>query len=65
MVTNPVVLLLDEPTSGLGQDETRALLDLLGETGASVIVATHDPLVMAWCDFGFQLEDAKLRVVTR
>jgi ATP-binding cassette, subfamily C, bacterial CydC len=65
MVTDPVILLLDEPTSGLGQDETRAVLDLLGEMGASVIVATHDPLVMAWCNFGFELADAKLRVVSR
>jgi ABC-type transport system involved in cytochrome bd biosynthesis fused ATPase/permease subunit len=65
MVTSPVVLLLDEPTSGLGQEETRAVLDLLSETGASVIVATHDPQVMAWCDFGFEIADAKLRVVNR
>jgi ATP-binding cassette subfamily C protein CydC len=65
MVTDPVILLLDEPTSGLGQDETRLVLDLLGEMGASVIVATHDPLVMAWCNFGFELVDATLRVVTR
>lgn len=50
LVTGPSILLLDEPTSGLGRDETAAVLALLAATGASVVVATHDPLVVDWCD---------------
>jgi len=65
MVTSPPIYLLDEPTSGLGQDETRAVLALLAGTGASVVVATHDPQVMAWCDLVFELRDEKLRVLSR
>jgi ABC-type lipoprotein export system ATPase subunit len=42
--------LLDEPTSALGDAETRAVLALLSSVRATVIVATHDPRVLAWCD---------------
>ena len=50
LATSPDVLLLDEPTSGLGASETLAVLNLIADTGASVLVATHDPHVIEWCD---------------
>jgi ABC-type transport system involved in cytochrome bd biosynthesis fused ATPase/permease subunit len=50
LVTSPRVLLLDEPTSGLGREETEAVLALIKSSGASVVVATHDPVVISWCD---------------
>ncbi|HUY43721.1 MAG TPA: ATP-binding cassette domain-containing protein [Acidimicrobiales bacterium] len=50
LVTEPDLVLLDEPTAGLGADETRRLLRLLDERGASVVVASHDPQVLQWCD---------------
>jgi ABC-type lipoprotein export system ATPase subunit len=65
LVTEPRVVLLDEPTSGLGEDETRRVLDLLATTNATVMIATHDPLVMEWCDEIFQLSAATLRQVSR
>jgi ABC-type transport system involved in cytochrome bd biosynthesis fused ATPase/permease subunit len=65
MVTSPSVYLLDEPTSGLGADETTAVLSLLGTTNATVIIATHDPQVMAWCDEVIELDDATLRELRR
>ena len=46
----PDVLLLDEPTSALGEAETRALLALLSELGSTMVVASHDERVLAWCD---------------
>ncbi len=55
---DPQVVLLDEPTSGLGADDTAAVLDLLAASGASVVVATHDPLVRAWCGESLALLDA-------
>jgi putative ABC transport system ATP-binding protein len=64
LVTNPEIYLLDEPTSGLGQEETRAVLGLLGATGATFIVATHDTLVMDWCDEVYELHDATLRAIS-
>jgi ABC-type transport system involved in cytochrome bd biosynthesis fused ATPase/permease subunit len=65
MVTSPVIYLLDELTSGLGADETAAVLSLLATTDATVIVATHDPQVMTWCDEVLELFDATLREVRR
>jgi ATP-binding cassette, subfamily C, bacterial CydC len=65
MVTSPLIYLLDEPTSGLGTEETAAVLSLLGETGATVIVATHDAQVMTWCDEVLELSDAALRDIRR
>jgi len=62
MVTGPLIYLLDEPTSGLGADETRAVLTLLASTGSTVIVATHDAQVMAWCDEIIELIDGVLEV---
>ncbi len=63
LVTSPEVILLDEPTAGLGRDETRDVLDLLSSQHATVIVATHDDDVMAWCDLVVELRDGEL--VTR
>ena len=63
LATAPDVLLLDEPTSGLGAPETHAVLALLADTRASVVVATHDALVMRWCDDVVELRDGEL--VTR
>jgi putative ABC transport system ATP-binding protein len=65
LVTSPTVVVLDEPTSGLGVDETRAVLSLLESTGATVIVATHDPQVMDWCDQVLELSDGALRQLRR
>jgi ABC-type multidrug transport system fused ATPase/permease subunit len=65
MVTSPLIYLLDEPTSGLGNEETAGVLSLLALTGATVIVATHDPQVMAWCDEVLELIGAALREVRR
>jgi ATP-binding cassette subfamily C protein CydC len=63
LVTSPDVILLDEPTAGLGRDETFDVLDLLSTQHATVIVATHDDDVMAWCDLVVELRDGDL--VTR
>jgi ATP-binding cassette subfamily C protein CydC len=65
LVTSPAIIVLDEPTSGLGTTETAAVLGLLASTGATVIVATHDPLVVAWCDEVFELSGGALRAVKR
>jgi putative ABC transport system ATP-binding protein len=62
MVTSPLLYLLDEPTSGLGADETAAVLSLVASSNATVIVATHDPQVMAWCDDVLELREGELLV---
>jgi len=65
LVTSPDVYVLDELTAGLGREETRAVLALLGSTNATVIVATHDQDVMAWCDVVVELREGALSRVTR
>ena len=65
MVTSPSIFLLDEPTSGLGRDETLAVLSLLDQTGATVIIATHDSVVMDWCDEVLELREQNLAVLSR
>jgi ABC-type transport system involved in cytochrome bd biosynthesis fused ATPase/permease subunit len=60
LVTSPDLILLDEPTAGLGRDETRDVLALLSTQTATVIVATHDDDVMAWCDVVIELSDGEL-----
>jgi cell division transport system ATP-binding protein len=50
IVNGPVVLLADEPTGNLDPDLTREIIDLfklINARGTTVMVATHDPQVMA------------------
>lgn len=50
IVNGPIVLLADEPTGNLDPDRTAEIIDLfklINARGTTVIVATHDPLVMA------------------
>ncbi len=65
LVSEPDIYLLDEPTAGLGADETALVLELFSQTGSTVIVATHDPLVIEWSDEVYELRDASLHLVTR
>ena len=61
LASSPKILILDEPTSGLGVDETKHVLTLLDSIDATVIVATHDPHVMEWCDDIYELRGAQLQ----
>lgn len=50
LATDPAVVVLDEPTSGLGADDVMAVTSLLARRGVTVLVATHDARLVAWCD---------------
>lgn len=65
LVTGPAIYLLDEPTAGLGAEETALVLELFSSTGSTVIVATHDPLVIQWSDVVYELRDGELALFTR
>jgi ABC-type transport system involved in cytochrome bd biosynthesis fused ATPase/permease subunit len=65
LVTSPLIYVLDEPTAGLGRDETARLLDLLGATGATIIVATHDEVVANWCGVVVELRAGELVPLSR
>lgn len=54
LVNDPDVVLADEPTGNLDVDSARVVIDALvasaHEGGATVIIASHDPVVVASCD---------------
>ncbi|WP_166780832.1 ATP-binding cassette domain-containing protein [Curtobacterium salicis] len=59
LVKQPDVILADEPTSALDDDNARMVLDTLADfasAGAAVLVATHDPSVVAWAASVLRLE---------
>ena len=50
IVNGPIVLLADEPTGNLDPDLTSEIIELfksINARGTTVMVATHDPQVMA------------------
>jgi ABC-type lipoprotein export system ATPase subunit len=50
LITRPRALLLDEPTAHLDDENAKRVLDLLAElkdSGHAILIATHDPRVLA------------------
>jgi putative ABC transport system ATP-binding protein len=64
LANRPGVLLADEPTGELDRANTEVVLDLLThahhETGATVVLVTHNPLVAARATRHLRLEDGRL-----
>jgi len=60
----PRVLLADEPTGSLDQETGARVMDqlyrLVRETGVTLVVVTHDPLVAAGCDRTIQLDRGRV-----
>jgi putative ABC transport system ATP-binding protein len=57
------ILLADEPTSELDEGNRGVVLDELraeAARGSVVVVATHDPAVVAACDLHFALDEGRL-----
>ena len=53
LLASPPVLLADEPTGNLDPRTSQAVIDALQQqagTGATVVIATHDPAVVDACD---------------
>jgi len=53
MMSQPRILFLDEPTNGLDADGVALCLESLAmlrkETQSAILIATHDPQLVAWC----------------
>ena len=64
LVHEPPLVLADEPTGALDEQNSRHVAGLLAEmakvVGATVIVATHDPLVAAMTDRTLRLRGGRL-----
>ena len=62
LVREPAIILLDEPTSALDEETGSKLIDTLSQIaseGRTVVVATHDPAVIAATDHIVRLENCK------
>jgi putative ABC transport system ATP-binding protein len=61
LANEPRLLIADEPTGQLDSQRARTIMDLLrrliDERGVSVLVATHDPLLIAMADHSVELSD--------
>lgn len=58
IVKNPSLILADEPTGALDADNAQVVIRLLrdlADTGAIVVIATHNDVVAATCDEVFKL----------
>lgn len=63
LVHQPSLILADEPTGSLDVDNSRTVIDLLcearAESGATLIVITHDPAVARRLDREIKLKDGR------
>lgn len=53
LVRTPTLLIADEPTAALDEATGRTIVDnvrAIADSGTAVLVATHDPQVIAACD---------------
>jgi ABC-type lipoprotein export system ATPase subunit len=64
LANRPSLILADEPTGQLDTATGHSIIALLRavveETGVTVLIASHDPKVIAECDLVYTLEDGKL-----
>lgn len=64
LMNNPRILIADEPSSSIDEALTKDLLTTLRrmveEDGLTVIVASHDPMVLKWADVRHLLHDGQV-----
>ena len=63
LITQPQIILADEPTGALDSENTESLMRLLqklNETGITMIIVTHNPVVAKMCKKRYVLTDGKL-----
>jgi len=64
LANEPTVLLADEPTASLDASSASTVLDSLGrvrETGAALLIASHDPLAYDAVETRYELDGGLLR----
>ena len=64
LAPNPAILIADEPTGNLddatAQDVSALMFDLLAETGAALVLVTHDPSLARRADRRLQMQGGRL-----
>jgi len=69
LVTNPSIVLMDEPTAHIDSETGSALMKLVErlnrELGQTFIIATHDPIVMDYCERSIRIRDGRIVSIER
>ncbi|MHA2384829.1 MAG: ABC transporter ATP-binding protein, partial [Candidatus Thorarchaeota archaeon] len=64
LMNSPDILIADEPSSSIDEALTKDLLatlkEMSEEENLTVIVASHDPMVLSWSDRIYRLQDGSL-----
>ena len=63
LIHNPSLILADEPTGNLDSKASRDVLELLKnvseESGATIVMVTHDPIAASYCDRVLFIKDGE------
>jgi putative ABC transport system ATP-binding protein len=67
LLMEPEVIFADEPTAALDQATGLHVLDLLEQHrgGGAVVLVTHDPLMLRYCDTVYKLRNGQVESVER
>lgn len=63
LINDPEIVIADEPTSNIDAESIKALLDILMDLkrkGKTIIVSSHDPVFLGWCETAFHLREGRL-----
>ncbi len=60
MAKMPDVIIGDEPTASLDQKTGHEIMEILAKRNCSVILATHDPMVLSFAKKNYHLVDGRL-----
>lgn len=66
LAKRPSLIVADEPTANLDRENARVILETLAELsrqrGVTVVMATHDPLALEYCDLAYDLAAGRCSV---
>ncbi len=64
LMNSPEILIADEPSSSIDEELARDLLGMLrtmvSEEDLTVVVASHDPLVLNWADYVYRMHEGRI-----
>ena len=64
LMNSPQILIADEPSSSIDETLTKEVLatlkSMVEDEGLTVVVASHDPIVLNWADVLYKMHDGKI-----
>jgi ABC-type lipoprotein export system ATPase subunit len=69
LANDPLLILADEPTGNVDSETSEMILkkmrDYVDKTGATMLIATHDPQVAAYADTTLKMKDGRIELPQR